>query len=323
MNEKRVLKIDDVKVFIIPNKLGAINNNLVESYRIREEKLFNEIFALNGIDKTIDVEKDQLVQLWFHSESLDTDNLVRHGGRYTTVGENGVEYIRVCPKIESLPACLFAGVNEGESINLKVPDDEYVLDMTVTVDQAHSRYANFGNFEDVLEDVTGIHPQPRIVNNVLKFRTDGFIVPNHADRICDNDYWQNKCQSFIDYLNKVCQMNGYSGLNINRDHIVDVWLSSKDQLKSENLSDHGATIIGEDCQDQHIQLYSIHWIPDKILYGHCEGDEITIKVPFNPTDFHHPELGDVVIEMKVRLAQTEYRYKRFGHFEDVLDRVCK
>lgn len=148
------------KIFIIPNA-GMMPINLT----IRPEDhiaLAKQVCEINGT--TFDEYQDVMVETWFYVPEWETDNLPDHGG-FITVSESEQFAVGVDTR-RWLPAKLFAGKREGDSVTIKIPgwfkrivdgtkagSGDAVMELTLTLDQTHHRYARCGNWEQVMRQV--------------------------------------------------------------------------------------------------------------------------------------------------------------------------
>lgn len=140
----------------------------------------------------------------------------------------------------------------------------------------------------------GMMELPRILGDV-------FIVPNLAwsrSTMTDVESWDRVRASVRSDWEKVggCS-DRYSRATHPENRLVQVWTTSED---SENWTDHGHAGIDGRFPDR---------IPSSWLQGLEEGDHLVVvtdKYMFGLT-----------------LRQSAYRYRSFGPFEKVLDRVNK
>lgn len=124
----------------------------------------------------------------------------------------------------------------------------------------------------------------------LSAQADLFIIPN-------------KCSDVVDANGKV--------LN----HRVQVWIpvfEGWDNKNSENIIDHGL-----DLRDGKFVQVRGSVIDATPFLGKKEGEFVTLTLPAYVEDGDDEE--KVMIELKVRLNQSDYRYRSFGKFEDVLE----
>lgn len=148
----------DADVFIIPNVICKVSDFIVD---VDEMTVYTEnVLRMNGMDPS-NARDTYLVQLWFISKELESDNVARHGFHAMVDGKEQ----RISPfNMEHLPVSLFEGHNEGDTINIKVPVyvDNYVgddtrtfaeMDITVTLAQLKYRYRAMGKFDELLKEL--------------------------------------------------------------------------------------------------------------------------------------------------------------------------
>lgn len=128
---KGTLSVDG---FIVPNALL----NLASEFNKRTAEYVNAISATSEKPTS-----EYGVQVWCVSEN--SDNVGDHG-----FGVDG-KWIR--PRINVLPANLFFDKKEGDNIEFRYRDDESELTIIMRLNQADYRYARFGKFEDVFEQL--------------------------------------------------------------------------------------------------------------------------------------------------------------------------
>ena len=125
-----------------------------------------------------------------------------------------------------------------------------------------------------------------------------FVVPNSARTLESN----MPTQMVWDRHNSLCDSLGMPEefrLQSN-DAAIEIWATG---LGSDNWSDHGLpTTI---CGDRR-QLFVTH-LPHRLLKGLKEGDKLNVQI-----------LGQ---EVSLICNQRNFRYRRFGNFEDALDKA--
>lgn len=139
-----------------------------------------------------------------------------------------------------------------------------------------------------------------------RFDIDLFIVPNRGTRLSDFKWLESVYKKYSDLLS----MNN---LDVDEDAVFfEVWAVDRKVLKSDNLGDHGFVYDDNNFSMQ------VRYLPAEIFKNSKEGDTVEMTIPIRITE-------DKTICMKAnfRLAQTEYRYARFGHFEDAFNKVTK
>ena len=154
---KVIPEIDiDVDLFIIPNSLGKLND-FYEFARSDKEQLFKDVLDTNGY--TYDKDNEFFVETWAVGKSVDSDNLHDHGFTVTIDGQE--VFLRFPGRF--LPASIFEGKCEGDTIELKIPVStavrnskapkkkiQVMLNAKITLAQLKYRYGRFGTFDEVL-----------------------------------------------------------------------------------------------------------------------------------------------------------------------------
>ena len=92
------------------------------------------------------------------------------------------------------------------------------------------------------------------------------------------------------------------------------WCDPKED--NSNWRDHGI----ERLEDGNWRL-STSYVPTWLFNGHREGDIVTFKMPVHKLDRENELSIYSTVKISVRLAQSKYRYRQFGTFEEVLKRV--
>lgn len=134
--------------FIVPNPACPIKRCLDQSGLIRR---MQDICDLNGVEFN---EDDRLIEMWFHSKELNTDNLIDHGG-FLEDSDGNVRHIYV--QGVYMPESIIKDCKEGDVITYKMrgfisdPREELILELELTLQQKEYRYSRFGNIEEVLE----------------------------------------------------------------------------------------------------------------------------------------------------------------------------
>lgn len=149
---------------------------------------------------------------------------------------------------------------------------------------------------------------------------DVFIIPNRSVSINEmlfNDTKHVMTRTFAMNLDK------YPNEDI--DLFVEVWVTTPGNDNS-NWSDHHVDPLWEDISKEDVIAGKTQWrlastrLPKAIFNGHKEGDVITLNLPIT----RRTENGtseEAWIKASLCLAQTKYRYRDFGKFEEVLRRV--
>ena len=162
------------------------------------------------------------------------------------------------------------------------------------------------------------------INNPITINGAIFIIPNHAPRL--EDYWMESFKTKMQkYMHQICELNGLK-FDETVDRCVETWFTSP-EMECDNIPDHH---IYFECDGEKYQLIfpSGRQLPSPLFKDKKEGDVIEIKVPAYIRKYDNPRYidpveGDVetIVTLKLKLAQTEYRYRNFGNFEEVLKKV--
>lgn len=160
-------------------------------------------------------------------------------------------------------------------------------------------------------------------NVTIEAEADVFIIPNKLYKLKPK---------YMTELNRIVNVRKIALANnlvydYEADDVIQLWFVS-DDLDSENLGDHGFRFYIED--DKYLVPPSeskiLSCLPKKMFEGLREGETRTILIPMNDTEIHNCNTGDeekVDIELRLTItaAQSKYRYKNFGNFEDTLSMV--
>ena len=137
----------------------------------------------------------------------------------------------------------------------------------------------------------------------IQMSADMFIIPNSTNVISNE-----RILSFQKGMIDLCKLNGLT--EDLEEKMVQVWLTND---KSDNINDHGIKIDGK-------QYYpSCSNIPYTLIKNVKEGETATVK--FFGYDHSGEKAVKVVFEIQLTAKQLDYRYKRFGSFEETLKRV--
>jgi hypothetical protein len=154
---KKTINVN-AQAFVIPN-----NAAMIKDYPNDTKKYLMDFAVLNNVELHND---DKIVQLWFASKELGSDNIADHGFK-TMIDDFKIE---VHPyKLQFVPAKMLAGLKEGQTINFLAPCYtahaeklnenlqcdvfEVTLNVTMTCKQKGFRYESCGNFEEAVEGV--------------------------------------------------------------------------------------------------------------------------------------------------------------------------
>ena len=153
--EKRI----QAGAFVIPNGSCVAKNLLVNSDKLRTIKQMSNICDQFGMN--FDPDNDRLIQIWFHSDELGSDNLEAHGFKY-----NGNHYEF---RYVFLPYKILKNIKEGDKLTIKfyseyagtyyaendliTNESDIWITMDVKFEQLPYRYRNKGRFEQAVRYV--------------------------------------------------------------------------------------------------------------------------------------------------------------------------
>lgn len=157
------------------------------------------------------------------------------------------------------------------------------------------------------------------MKKIIEAKGKGFIIPNRA----------SKPSGYIfggEELISIGKINGVA--NPEDSKFVQIWIVSED-LHSNNIGDHGCKF------EEDGKLYMTHYIdtrlPEDLFHNHKEGDIVKVVLlgtcdfaynKDNRKEYFEVDPFEVEIHLDMELCQNEFRYRSFGTFEQVLERVC-
>ena len=138
--------------------------------------------------------------------------------------------------------------------------------------------------------------------NKEEVKGDIFIIPNSICEISDH---------FLSSFREECKLiSNINNISEEDPKMVEVWITS-DKLFSDNLADHGFIY-----NDEPYSAYCSKF-PVEVFKNKSEGDCVELLIPVKPRNFDTEQ--QLVIKIKLKLNQSEYRYRSFGKFEEVLN----
>ena len=178
-----------------------------------------------------------------------------------------------------------------------------------------------------------IVPLRNIMKTIKTIVADIFIIPNAA--FCYNGsvaQEEGLSTDFVSNLKKVWLKNTTEEYRKTHDFKNESWIQIWYVTPKEEDSNWCAHTI-----DGYEELKGwrpiSEYLPKTLFAGHKEGDCITIDIPIekllNKDERKEIDLIcncdscqlEATIKVQLQLAQSKYRYRRFGTFEDVLARV--
>ncbi len=156
--------------------------------------------------------------------------------------------------------------------------------------------------------------------NVFKdVDADAFIIPNGVPAI--KSFFSSYQQRYSDLCQKIYEINGidYDTENLGEEKMLEMWVTAKEDLDSENLGSHGFELEIEGVQNY---CRFPNYLPMRLFEGKEEGDIVSIILPIIAYTYKDDNAKtELYLKFHIRLAQTEYRYRSFGRFEVLLARL--
>lgn len=142
-------------------------------------------------------------------------------------------------------------------------------------------------------------------NYHIEMAADIFIVPNRYCKISDYDHLNSRKNFFY-------QVGKLNNVPIDSNtKLIQTWVCSE---LSDNFSDHYPH-IKYDGKKISVRILS-DMVPYEMLKDKKEGDIFKYTYPIT-TDYEDEEIKGVV-ELTLKCNQYDYRYRRFGNFEEAL-----
>jgi len=145
-----------------------------------------------------------------------------------------------------------------------------------------------------------------------------FVIPNEAVKAADC-FYPDEMES---YGSTICAMNDID-YDANEDKFLMIWFASED---SDNMSDHGFLAV-DDLTGEEIYVPAGGlqcYVPAKLL-NIKEGESTIVTFPVfgcgkNASASERRSCRNrYVVTMELTAAQLQYRYSRFGTFENVAE----
>lgn len=140
----------------------------------------------------------------------------------------------------------------------------------------------------------------------LEIGCDMFIVPNSLNRA---SAFSLNAGRFKESANAVLAANGLA--TESDPLLIQIWVVAEESMGCDNLNDHFGLYKDADGNES---LYGQVWgyLPASLFKDAKEGDTVEVIIPSGV--YGYSDDFDTVLCMT--LAQTVYRYRRFGNFED-------
>lgn len=134
-----------------------------------------------------------------------------------------------------------------------------------------------------------------------KVETKSFIIPNSITRL--DGFFHDKTR---DRLKKMTEAAGFEVTDSTK--FIQIWsvASCKDNIADSVWSIHGYNFFTR-----------IEQLPAELFAGKVEGDKVEFLYKDLVTDKRTGNRVEVQINFEMTLDQLDYRYRRFGRFEEV------
>lgn len=156
----------------------------------------------------------------------------------------------------------------------------------------------------------------KIIDNVLEGNLEVFIIPNKGGLVT-NWLSESTQKRMIKDITEIAELNGKE-FDPDKDPLVQLWFTG---MGCDNLVDHYLHAETEDSKRIYMRASNLGHLPASFFEGKKEGDEIDLVFPATCEVADTDDEIDITVKAKVTLAQTKYRYRNFGNFEDVLRQV--
>ncbi len=151
-------------------------------------------------------------------------------------------------------------------------------------------------------------------------RVDAFVVPNSLASSLTALIEPERFSKFIEDLNKI---NGTQWAP--KYWLWQSWLVGTETVGSENLVDHGFRLIDPETNEiLRCNMATSGFLPLEPFLGKKEGDKVIIKLPINihkRNDDDDIDIEKMAATFEITLNQLGFRYRRFGRFEEVIDKL--
>lgn len=156
----------------------------------------------------------------------------------------------------------------------------------------------------------------KIINNVLEGNLEAFIIPNKGGLVT-NWLSESTQQRMINDIKKISILSSKE-FDPKNDPVVQLWFTG---MGCENLVDHYLHAETDDSKRVYMRARNLGHLPASFFEGKKEGDSIDLVFPATCEVADSDDELNITVKAKVTLAQTKYRYRSFGNFEDVLRQV--
>ena len=157
---------------------------------------------------------------------------------------------------------------------------------------------------------------------------DMFIVPNGTCTFRSLKENAEKDDFYMRHFNKYKEISELNNSELDlSDKPIQLWFVGEDDFRCENMQDHTSHITAEDGTKYTFRV-TYGALPSKMI-NIKEGETVDVKFPITLTKGYNrnepiPEEDETVnatLLLHLTANQLEYRYRRFGKFEETIDYV--
>ena len=168
-----------------------------------------------------------------------------------------------------------------------------------------------------MKDINGIYD---VEKKAIIGKASCFIIPNSAG-VCNQFIAESTRKRCAEELQKYCELNEVE-FDPDTTKLIQVWWHSDESFGSDNMYRHGNSAIGTDGKEYRFKIDTPEYMPLSMISNVKEGDCRILWVPVKIYGCEHEEVDiDATAELEMTFQQKEYRYERFGNFEDVVKYV--
>lgn len=149
---------------------------------------------------------------------------------------------------------------------------------------------------------------------------DLFIVPNHAVSLLDEYMPLSYAQKQIQALSEIERANNC--MISMKDQLVQVWYCNE---QCDNGVSHDPYVVDQDGRVWDISFNLGEYLPEPIVRELHEGATSILNIPVTLEYYNvatkTKERRSAIMKAHITPKQKAYRYREFGTFEEVLERV--
>lgn len=149
------------------------------------------------------------------------------------------------------------------------------------------------------------------MNKKFNLSADVFVIPNRACRVSGFGIFTEKRTA---EMTTMCESSG-STFDPKSDKLVQVWICSDE---CDNYQDHYPRVI-IDGKRYNYRLPG--YIPYSLLKDIKENESFKLSMPVDLISYDDDNTIPAIVDITLTAKQGEYRYRRFGNFEEVVHDV--